>query len=66
MKTITILSAVPFVLVMVGLCVALTRDLSRDPLVVRTQVAREAVHDAVVAAVTEHGDDFRLVVEPSE
>lgn len=66
LKTITILSAVPFVVVMVGLCVALTRDLSRDPLVVRTQVARDAVHDAVVTAVTEHGDDFRLVVEPSE
>ena len=64
LKTITIVSAVPFAVVMVGLCVALAKDLSRDPLVVRAHYARAAVHDAVVTGVTEHGDDFRLSVEP--
>ncbi len=63
LKTITIVAAVPFVLVMIGLCVSLVKDLSRDPMIVRTRVAREAVHDAVIAGVTEHGDDFRLSVE---
>ena len=63
LKTITIVSAVPFSVVMVGLCVALAKDLSRDPLVVRSHYARTAVHDAVVSGVTEHGDDFRLAVE---
>ena len=30
---------------------------------VRTTYAQAMVHDAVVAGVTEHGDDFRLAVE---
>ncbi|MGV9737206.1 BCCT family transporter [Rhodococcus aetherivorans] len=33
LQTMTIIAAAPFVLVMVGLCVSLYRDLSRDPLV---------------------------------
>ena len=66
LKTITIVSAVPFVVVMVGLCVALAKDLSHDPLVVRAHYARQAVHEAVVAGVTEHGDDFRIPVEPQD
>jgi choline-glycine betaine transporter len=63
LKTITILAAVPFVFVMVALCVSLVRDLANDPLIVRGEYARQAVHDAVVAGVTEHGDDFVLSVE---
>ncbi|WP_432478283.1 BCCT family transporter [Nocardioides sp. GXQ0305] len=63
LKNITIVSAVPFVIVMVGLCVSLARELSRDPLVVRASYAETAVSDAVVQGVTEHGDDFRLAVE---
>ncbi len=51
--------------VMVGLCVALVKDLMQDPLMVRRDYARAAVHDAVITGVTEHGDDFALSVEPS-
>jgi len=40
------------------------KDLSTDSMIVRTRYAREAVHDAVIAGVTEHGDDFRLTIEP--
>jgi choline/carnitine/betaine transport len=65
LKNITIVAAVPFVFVMIGLCVALVKDLMRDPLMVRRDYARAAVHDAVVTGVTEHGDDFALSVEPS-
>jgi choline/carnitine/betaine transport len=64
LKTITIVAAVPFVLVMVGLCVSLVKDLSTDSMIVRARYAHEAVHDAVIAGVTEHGDDFRLTIEP--
>ncbi len=63
LKTITIVAAVPFAVVMVGLCAALYKDLSQDPLIVRATYARAAVQDAVVAGVSEHGDDFRLAVE---
>ena len=40
LQTITIVAALPFVVVMVGLAVALMKDLRRDPLMVRRQVRR--------------------------
>jgi choline/carnitine/betaine transport len=63
LQTITIIAAVPFVLVMVGLCVALMKDLRRDPMMVRKRYAEAAVEEAVVHGVTEHGDDFIISVE---
>jgi choline/carnitine/betaine transport len=63
LKTITIVAALPFVLVMVGLAVSLVKDLSTDPMVVRRRYAIEAVEAAVVTGVTEHGDDFVIPVE---
>ncbi|MCZ8379351.1 BCCT family transporter [Mycobacterium sp. CPCC 205372] len=63
LQTITIIAAVPFVVVMVLLCVALVKDLRRDPMMVRKQYAEEAVEEAVVHGVTEHGDDFIISVE---
>lgn len=48
---------------MVGLAVALVKDLRRDPLMVRRKYATEAVDTAVVHGVTEHGDDFMISVE---
>jgi hypothetical protein len=49
--------------VMVGLAVALVKDLRQDPLIVRRRYADEAVDSAVVHGVTEHGDDFMISVE---
>ncbi|KUI23859.1 choline transporter [Mycobacterium sp. IS-1742] len=63
LQTITIIAALPFVLVMVGLAVALVKDLRHDPLVVRKKYAAEAVDSAVIHGVTEHGDDFIISVE---
>lgn len=63
LQTVTILAAVPFVLVMVLLCVSLVRDLRRDPMMLRKRYAEEAVEEAVVHGVTEHGDDFVISVE---
>ena len=63
LQTITIVAALPFVVVMVALSVALVKDLRADPLVVRRQYGAEAVEQAVIAGVTEHGDDFVLAVE---
>jgi choline/carnitine/betaine transport len=65
LQTITIVAALPFVVVMIGLAVALVKDLRQDPLVVRRQYAFDAVEQAVVAGVTEHGDDFALSIEPA-
>jgi choline/carnitine/betaine transport len=63
LQTITIIAALPFVLVMVGMAVALVKDLRHDPKVVRRQYASEAVNNAVVSGVTQHGDDFIISVE---
>jgi choline/carnitine/betaine transport len=63
LQTLTILAALPFVLVMVGLAVALVKDLRKDSMMVRQRYAAEAVDDAVIAGVVEHGDDFVIAIE---
>ena len=65
LQNMTIVAGLPFLLVMIGLAAALVKDLHSDPLVVRRHYARAAVEHAVVTGVTEHGDDFRVVVEPT-
>jgi choline/carnitine/betaine transport len=62
LQTITIIAALPFVLVMIAMAVALVKDLRHDPKVVRRQYASEAVDSAVVTGVTRHGDDFVIAV----
>lgn len=47
LKNITIVSSLPFMIVMLVLCVALYKDLSRDPLVLRHQLARQVLVDTV-------------------
>ncbi len=63
LQNITIVAALPFVVVMIGLAVSLVKDLRSDPLVVRRKYAEEAVEAAVIAGVTEHGDDFVIAVD---
>ncbi|WP_090856386.1 BCCT family transporter [Nocardioides lianchengensis] len=63
LQSMTIVAAVPFVLVVIGLCVSLVMDLRTDPVVVRRQYAVDAVEQAVIAGVTEHGDDFVISTE---
>ncbi|MBZ5739905.1 BCCT family transporter [Nocardioides sp. GBK3QG-3] len=63
LQTITIVAALPFVLVMIGLAVSLVKDLRSDPMMVRRRYAAEAVEQAVVTGVTEHGDDFVIAVD---
>jgi choline-glycine betaine transporter len=65
LQNITIVAALPFLVVMVGLAIALVKDLSSDPIIVRGAYAVAAVEQAVVAGVTEHGDDFTLTFEES-
>ena len=66
LQNITIVAAVPFVIVMVLLAVSLYKDLQSDPVVVRQRLGQEVVEDAVVVGVEEHDGDFALVVEPAE
>ncbi len=60
LKKITIVSAVPFVIVMLVLCVALWKDLANDPLVWRGRLARHVLVESVTAGVDKHGGAFEL------
>ena len=66
LQNLTIVAAVPFALVMVGIAWALVKDLRQDPMMVRRRYGSKAVEDAVVSGVTQHGDDFALTVERTE
>ena len=66
LQNITIIAAVPFALVMVGIAWALVKDLRNDPMTVRRRYGQQMVENAVVTGVTQHGDDFALSVEPTE
>ena len=62
LKNITIVSALPFVLVMLLLCVAIWKDLSHDPLVLREKVAQEVLEQAVDEGIDRHaGEHFSLM-----
>jgi choline/carnitine/betaine transport len=65
LKNLTILVAVPFLLVMVGMCVALMRDLRHDPLILRGERGAEAVETAVITGHELYDGDFELRVGPS-
>ena len=52
---------------MAGLCVALVKDLRRDPLMLRAELGNQLMEQAVIAGVVEHGhEDFAIVLEPNE
>ena len=64
LKNITIVSALPFAVVMFLLCFALVRDLRRDPIALRNRLADSVVERAIRTAVDEHhGEPFKLVTK---
>lgn len=64
LQRITIVAALPFVLVMLLLCVALARDLRRDPLALRQRLATTVVERAIRTGVEQHGGvQFDLVTK---
>ncbi|WP_436791183.1 BCCT family transporter, partial [Yinghuangia sp. YIM S10712] len=66
LQNLTILVAAPFALVMLGMCVALMRDLRRDPLIVRGAHASKAVEDAVIAGHKQYAGAFEFRIGPSD
>ncbi|MFE9566049.1 BCCT family transporter [Streptomyces sp. NPDC006487] len=65
LQNLTILVAAPFTLVMIGMCVALVRDLRQDPLIIQGEQGEEAVAVAVAAGHEEYGGDFEIRIGPS-
>ncbi|MET7271929.1 MULTISPECIES: BCCT family transporter [Streptomyces] len=64
LQNLTILAAAPFVIVMIFMCVALMRDLRRDPLIVRGEMGSEAVELAVIAGHEQYDGDFEIRIGP--
>jgi choline/carnitine/betaine transport len=65
LQNLTILAAAPFTVVMVGLCVALTRDLRQDPLIIRGLKGKEAIETAVITGHEKYDGDFELRIGPT-
>lgn len=64
LQNLTILVAVPFMVVMIVMCWALMRDLRSDPLIVRGQKGEEAVEMAVIAGHEQYDGDFEFQIGP--
>jgi choline-glycine betaine transporter len=63
-QNITIIMAAPFVVVMAVMCVALTKDLRRDPLVRRGNRVVAAMEQAIDYGTEHYGDEFFVTVKP--
>lgn len=64
LQRITIIAALPFVLVMLLLCFALARDLRQDPLSLRRRLATNVVERAIRTGIHQHGGArFDLVTQ---
>jgi choline/carnitine/betaine transport len=64
LQRVTIVAALPFVVVMLLLCFALTKDLRRDPLSLRRRLATSVVERAIRTGVEQHGGvQFDLVTK---
>jgi choline/carnitine/betaine transport len=64
LQRITIVAALPFIIVMLLLCFALAKDLRRDPLALRRRLADSMVERAVRTGVEQHrGVQFELMTK---
>jgi len=61
LQNVTIIAALPFAIIMGLIMIAFTKDLRRDPLILRDQYAERVVRHSVRNGLEEYGDDFALV-----
>ena len=66
LQNLTILSALPFCIVLLVMMVAFIKDLRSDPMFIRRKYARTAVENAVLRGIEEHGDNFELSIEHAD
>ncbi|MFC6012311.1 BCCT family transporter [Nocardia lasii] len=65
LQALTTVVSLPFLVVMVAMCVSLYKDLRDDPLIVRADRGIELVEGAVDQGTELHEGDFALVTEPA-
>lgn len=65
LQSIIYLVALPFAVILLLMVVAFLKDLSTDPARIRHDYARQAMADAVIRGIEEHGDAFELSIRES-
>ncbi|MGH1565583.1 BCCT family transporter [Mumia sp. DW29H23] len=66
LQSITVVTSLPFAVIMVLITYALWVDLRSDALTVRRDIAVELVQEAVETGIEEHGAHFSIATEPVE
>lgn len=66
LQNLTIVVSLPFVVVMVLLCLALYRDLRKDPMMLRHLRGSELIEKAVLYGAIKHGEEFYIVVQEAK
>lgn len=63
LQSLTVLIALPFSVIMLGLLFSFVQDLRTDPHSIRDKYAKTALQYAVWHGLEDYGDDFELVVQ---
>lgn len=58
LQSLMVVTALPFVFVVLGVMWAWAKDLRTDPYMIRRRFAKAAIAEGVRAGIAEHGDDF--------
>ncbi|MCI7551695.1 MAG: BCCT family transporter [Actinomycetaceae bacterium] len=66
LQNLVTITALPFSIVLVLMCVAIWLELRRDPMMIRRGFGVKAMQNAVRQGIEEHGDNFELAVLPAE
>ncbi|WP_339017425.1 BCCT family transporter [Corynebacterium hesseae] len=65
LQNLITVTALPFAVIIVLMCIALIRELRHDPAAIRTFYEEQAVSNAIIHGVRDHGDNFALAIEPT-
>ncbi|WRS29345.1 BCCT family transporter [Actinomycetaceae bacterium MB13-C1-2] len=58
LQAIMVTCSLPFAIILIGIMISWSIDLSRDPYIIRRKYARQAIEKGVERGIGEHGDDF--------
>jgi choline/carnitine/betaine transport len=65
LQNLVTITALPFAVILVLMCVSLVKDLRSDPIAIRGRFEEKALENAVVQGVSEYGDNFSLTIAPT-
>lgn len=63
LQNLITITALPFAIIIILMCVAVIRELRHDPMMIREHYEQVAVSQAVRQGIEEHGDNFELSID---